>query len=73
VALALEGGESLKRDPVTERYVGRGDVDPELDPKRPSELQLSLERSLWEHVDGVPRELGKTHGTEDSSVTIRRF
>ena len=44
---------------VPDVYVGRGDVDPELDAKGPAERDLSLELPLRKDGDGVPNELGQ--------------
>ena len=53
MALVLEGAHALQRNSAADVDVGRGDVDPELDPQRPAELQLLLEPALRQHVDGV--------------------
>ena len=46
---------------ATEMDVGRGDVDPELHPQRPPELQFRLEPALRKDVDGVPRQVRAGH------------
>jgi hypothetical protein len=61
VPLILERAHSLERDPVSERHVGRGDVDPQLDPQRPSERELALELSFRQNVGGIPGQLGEAH------------
>src|SRR6266542_6500647 len=53
--------------------VRRGDVDPELRPKRTAELQLLLQLPGGQHVDRVTSQLGDAHGSTDSSVTIQQF
>jgi hypothetical protein len=57
----LKGSHALQRDPVAECDVGCGDVDAELHSQRASERQLAFELTLWEHVDGVPGQLGEAH------------
>jgi hypothetical protein len=57
VPLVLEGPHPLQRDRAADVDVGRGDVDAELHPQRPAELQLRLEPALWQHVDGVSCQL----------------
>jgi hypothetical protein len=53
VALVLEGSHPLERNAVPQRDVRSRHVDPELHPQRPAELQLLLEASLGQHVNGV--------------------
>ena len=49
--------------------VRRGDVDAELHPQRPAELQLLLEAACGQDVDGVPRQVGEGH----SRARLPRF
>ena len=58
----LERAHALQRDRAADVDVGRRDVDAELDPQRPAELQLRLETALGQHVDRVPREVGEHRG-----------
>ena len=61
MAGVLEGAHALERIAAADVDVGRGDVDPELDPQRTAELQLRLEPALGQDVDGVPRQVGDRH------------
>ena len=58
----LERAHPLERDRPADVDVGRGDVDPELHPQRPAELQLLLEAARRQDVDGVPGQTGDIHG-----------
>ena len=66
--LVLERAHPLQRDRAADVDVGGGDVDAELDAQRPSERQLRLQPALREHVDGVPRQVGESHGATLSSA-----
>ena len=61
VAGILKGAHPLQWDAAADVEVGRGDVDAELDPERPPELQLGLEPAGGKDVDGVAGE-GLDHG-----------
>ena len=58
---ALEGRHALERNPVSQRHVRRGDVDPELHPQRPPLGELPLELAGGQHVDSVLGELRDSH------------
>ena len=58
MAGVLEGAHPLERDRAPDVDVGRGDVDPELDPERPAERELRLEPARGKDVDRVPDEVG---------------
>ena len=53
----LELAQLLEHDGVAEVDVGRGRVDPELDPQRPARRELLLEPPLRQHVDRVARQI----------------
>ena len=53
MAGVLERAHPLQRDSAADVDVRRGDVDAELDPQRPAELQLLLEPAGRQDVDGV--------------------
>jgi hypothetical protein len=57
VARILEGAHPLERDRMADVDLGRGDVDAELDPQRPTLRELALELALGKDVDGVPHEI----------------
>jgi hypothetical protein len=60
--LILKGPHPLQRDCPSDVDIGRRDVDPEFHAQRPPELQLRLEASCRQQVDGVPGERLQTHG-----------
>ena len=55
MALVLEGAHPLERDRAPDVDVGRRDVDAELHPQRPAELQLRVELALREDVNRIAR------------------
>ena len=61
MTLVLEGAHPLQRHGAAEVDVGRGDVDAELDAKRPVLRELPLEPALRQDVDRVSGQLGEAH------------
>ncbi len=57
MAGVLKGAHPLERDRVADVDLGRGDVDAELDPQRPTLGELPVELALGKDVDGVPSEV----------------
>ncbi len=57
VARLLELAQLLQDDRVAEVDVGRGRVDPELDPQRPPGRELLLQHRRRQHVDRVARQV----------------
>ena len=53
----LECAHALERDRAADVDVGRRDVDPELHPQRPAELELLLEAARGQNVDRVAGEI----------------
>ncbi len=69
MAFVLEGAHPLERDRAPHVDVGRRDIDTELHAQGATELQLGLEPTLREHVNGVP---GQTldHGLAHEKPTL---
>ena len=61
MALVLKRTHPLQRNRPADVDVRRGDVDPQLHPQGPAELQLLLQAACREHVDRVRRQLVDAH------------
>src|SRR2546423_14619836 len=73
VSLVLEGPHALERNRPADVDVRRGDIDPELDAQRATELELLLQRAFGEHIDRIARELRNAHGSGESTGTIAQL
>ena len=69
--LVLKGAHPLQGNGVPERDIRRRHVDPELDAKRASELELSLQLAFRCNVNGVAGEVVETHPIESRLLLLR--